>query len=251
MCDHPACQPHGDQPFLVRGEEAKSMMSSVISSSGGEPPAKKRRTKGNIANFFGPRDDKKKDFDAARAVLMKAHSESTREETEDDLDDLEEDAFDEHNEVAVDRPTTPTLEQHESNNQLYRSDTPPSAQPQRSSSSPQPHKHKTGAYQHAETPKDPTLQQKTLDTYFCAQCNIHLPTPEKAEHEDYHFALDLSKEMRHEERNQPTPAQAGRKVPEGQKPTRGRGRPPGGGAGRGSGSGVEKGQAKLAFGRGT
>lgn len=242
--------------FLVRGEEAKAMMSTGRSSSGVEPPAKRRRTKGNIANFFGPRDDKKKDFDAARAVLMKAHSESTKEETEDDMEHEEDDPFkeDDAHEYGAERPSTPPLDRHDSNDDLYRSGTPPSAQPQPTSPSlpaDQPDSHMVDTP--APRPKVSSHQQ-TLDTYFCAQCNIHLPSAERAEHEDYHFALDLSKEIRQEERN-PPPAvvQSGKKTPLGQKPARGRGRPPGSGAGRGGGGagGVEKGQAKLAFGRGS
>ncbi|KAF1945716.1 DNA/RNA polymerase [Clathrospora elynae] len=237
--------------FLVRGEEAKAMMSTGRSSTGGgEPPAKRRRTKGNIANFFGLRDDKKKDFDAARSVLMKTHGESTREETEDETQENEDDdPFEEQLEDEAEIPHTPPLERHSSNTDLYPPDTPPSAQPPITSHSPPSHQHEP------ETPvpraKPPSHQQKP-DTYFCARCNIHLPPSEKAEHDDYHFALDLSKEMRHEERNPAPPlaAQTGRKAPGGSKPARGRGRPPGSGAGRGGGgSGAEKGQAKLAFGR--
>ncbi|OAL51662.1 DNA/RNA polymerase [Pyrenochaeta sp. DS3sAY3a] len=235
--------------FLVRGEEAKSMMSVGRSNSGGEPPAKRRRTKGNIANFFGAKDDKRKDFDAARAVLMKAHSESTREETEDDMDNQDEEMFEEQPEMATDRPTTPTYHRHDSHDDLYRDATPPSAQPRQHSHSPPTH-HKAEKLEAVEPRPNTSLQQKTLDTYFCAQCNIRLPQSEKAEHEDYHFALDLSKEMRHEERNTATAVPAPRKTQVAQKPVRGRGRPPGSGAGRGGGSGTEKGQARLAFGKG-
>lgn len=240
--------------FLVRGEEAKAMMSTGRSiSSTDEPPAKRRRTKGNIANFFGPRDDKKKDFDAARAILLKAHSESTREETEDDIDEHEEeDVLEGVLDDEPQRPSTPTLERHSSNYDMDRSDTPPSAQPPPDTYFPPPNR------QQSDTPNIPVLHpkpsthQQTLDTYFCAQCNIHIPQAEKAEHEDYHFALDLSKEMRHEERNPPIPlpsaANNGRKNPSGQKPGRGRGRPPGS-SGISRNGGAEKGQAKLAFGR--
>jgi DNA polymerase eta len=233
--------------FLVRGEEAKAMMSNGRSTSGGgEPPAKRRRIKGNIANFFGQRDEKKKDFDAARATLLKAHSESTRDESGDEIEEQEDDAFDEDDEVE--RPSTPPLNRHSSNMDNYPSDTPPSAQPVPRSPSPlQPHDPITpvpGA-------KLQTSKQKPLDTYFCARCNIHLPPTDKAEHEDYHFALDLSKEMRQEERHPPHITPAGRKTPGGSKPLRMRGGPPGSGAGRSGGSGVEKGQARLAFGRGS
>jgi DNA polymerase eta len=231
--------------FLVRGEEARAMMSSGRAmTGGGEPPAKRRRTKGNIANFFGPRDEKKTDFDAARAVLWKAHSESTKDESGDEAEEMGEDhdPFPAQPDDEAERPSTPPLDRQSSGMDFYPPDTPPSAQPQPASRSPPP--------QHDDpvTPiprANPAAPQRPLDTYFCSRCNLHLPPAEKAEHEDYHFALDLSKEMRQEERN-PTPAPI-RKGAGGSKPSRGRGRPPGGGRGEG----VEKGQAKLAFGRGS
>jgi DNA polymerase eta len=238
--------------FLVRGEEAKAMMSSGRSTSGGgEPPAKRRRTKGNIANFFGPRDEKKKEFDDARAVLSKTHSESTRDESGDEVEEQDEDAFDQQDD-EMERPSTPPLNRHSSNMDVYPPDTPPSAQPLPRSPSPPQH--------HDPKPPVPGVKpqpskQKPLDTSFCARCNIHLPPTEKAEHEDYHFALDLSKEMRQEDRHAPNTTPAGNKTPRGSKPSRGRGRPPGNWVGKGGGGGgggsVEKGQAKLAFGRGS
>jgi DNA polymerase eta len=239
--------------FLVRGDQAKAMISSDRHSGDNGPPVKRRRTKGNIANFFGPRDDKKKDFDAARAVLMKAHSESTREETEDDVEDHDdEDAFENIRSNEVTRQSTPTSGRHDTEDDAHISNTPPSAQPRPLSDSPPAHQP-----QHQEDPpvtpaprsNPPAQVQKTLDAFFCSRCNIHLPKAEEAEHIDYHFALDLSKEMRHEERN-PAPIPKGRGT---SKPSRGRGRPPGSGVsqgvGRGSGSsGGEKGQKKLYFG---
>lgn len=75
-----------------------------------------------------------------------------------------------------------------------------------------------------------------------------MPLAEKAEHVDYHFALDLSKEMRNEERNVPAAPPVGQNGRKGPKPSRGRGRPPGNG-GVSRNGGAEKGQAKLAFGR--
>lgn len=89
---------------------------------------------------------------------------------------------------------------------------------------------------------------------------MHLPCGEKPEHEDFHFAMDLSKEMRQEGRSEGSTVASGagaasfaKKLPVAQKPSRGRGRPPGGGgrgAASGSGTGSAKGgQAKLAFGR--
>jgi DNA polymerase eta len=239
--------------FLVRGDEAKAMMSSGRSGGTGEPPSKRRRTKGNIAQFFGPRDDKKKDFDAARATLLKARSESTRDETEDDLDELEDDEMLEHmHEPGLETPSTPTLERHSSNYDMDRS-TPPSAQPQPGLDSIPSHQQVKELPTTPAPRSDPSApaQQQKIEDYFCAQCNLRMPMNEKAEHVDYHFALDLSKEMRQEERQVPTPppvAASGRKTPSGQKPARGRGRPSGGG-GVSQNGGAGKGQAKLAFGR--
>ncbi|RAR10625.1 sister chromatid cohesion protein eso1 [Stemphylium lycopersici] len=247
--------------FLVRGEEAKAMMSTGrVTSSTSEPPAKRRRTKGNIANFFGPRDEKKKDFDAARALLLKAHTESTKDDSEDGTELLEDaDVVSGQYDDEVERPSTPLLNRHTSDPDPdpdpYHPNTPPSAQPQAASKSPPPPP-PLNPHDYPETPlpraKQPAIpQQKPIDTFFCSRCNIHLPPSEKPEHEDYHFALDLSKEMRHEDRNlvlAPPPSVGRRGV---SKPSRGRGRPPGGSSGGGGrGEGVEKGQARLAFGRG-
>lgn len=231
--------------FLVRGDEAKAMMSTSRSvMSGGEPAAKRRRTKGNIKNFFGPPSEKKRDFDAARAVLM-AHQESTRSSVDLEEEEAMEESSDEQYEALQDeddaRPTTPSPEGQRFIDDHYRSNTPPSAQPQPISDIPPSYQPENPtSYQNP-----PVLHQQTLDTFFCDKCNIHLPSSDKAEHDDYHFAMDLSKEMRYEERSAPTTAPSGRKTPINQKPARGRGRPPGSGSGRGT----EKGQAKLAFGR--
>ena len=240
--------------FLVRGDEAKAMMSNGRSTSTGEPASKRRKTKGNIAQFFGPRDHKKKDFDAARATLLKTHSESTRDETEDDLDEPEDDEMlEDMHEDGPESPSTPNLERHSSNFDIDHTNTPPSAQPQPDLDSRPPHQ------KEREVPTTPALrsnhpppaQQQKINDYFCAQCNLHMPMTEKAEHIDYHYALDLSKEMRQEGRQGPVPAPAaqnGRKTPSGQKAGRGRGRPPGGG-GLSRNGGAVKGQAKLAFSR--
>ena len=234
--------------FLVRGDDAKAIMSS---DRVGEPPAKRRRTKGNIANFFGPRDEKKKDFDAARAVLMKAHSESTRDETEDEIVDLDEDdAYENIRSDDVARPTTPVLGRKGTEEDAQIITTPPSAQPQQpSDTTPPPQQsHDDTIDTLAPRQRPPAPVQTTLDTFFCARCNLRVPKAEEAEHVDYHFALDLSKEMRHKERN-PLPA------PKGQGSSRpGRGRPPGsgggsrGGRGGGAAGGGEKGQKTLFFG---
>ncbi|KAF9736828.1 hypothetical protein PMIN06_012824 [Paraphaeosphaeria minitans] len=216
--------------FLVRGEEAKAMMSSGRSTmSGGEPPAKRRRTKGNIKNFFGPPSDKKRDFDAARAVLM-ARQEFTLEEDTDDVDEDDADEF-----------GAPPLQESEEIPEcdLYTYNTPPSVHPQTHDDPDSPLRKQSKP----DPPRPPKLHQEPLDTLFCGKCNMHLPVSEKAEHDDYHFAMDLSKEMRAEERTVPNMMAAARHTPT-SKPSKGRGRAPGG-------RNVEKGQAKLAFGRPT
>ncbi|KAF2681733.1 DNA/RNA polymerase [Lentithecium fluviatile CBS 122367] len=234
--------------FLVRGEAAKSMISTGRSSmSGGEPPAKRRSTKGNIKNFFRPPSGKKRDFDAARSVLMKTHQESMRAENKGDEMEEGMESGDEFgvppDDDSVERSTTPTPNNDED---VYISSTPPSAQP-RTADSPSSHRSTHQPPDDVPHSKPPALHQKILDTFFCDKCNIHLPTTERAEHDDYHFAIDLSKEMRQEERSAPAPIPAAKKTPVTQKPMRGRGRPPGGGTG--SGRGTKKGQAKLVFGR--
>ncbi|KAF2114081.1 sister chromatid cohesion protein Eso1 [Lophiotrema nucula] len=231
--------------FLVRGDEAKAMLNSGRPSSDIVPPPAKRRKKGNIANFFGHRDEKKKDFDAARAVLAANRKSSRDDSSDEEIHEDEDDAFeqseqDESGDVPTERPSTPTPLRQNSD-EMYITGTPPSAQPQTDDAGPS----HPPSRNDAPPLQAPKLQQKTLDTFFCARCNAHLPAIEKTEHEDFHFAMDLSKEMREEERSAPN-APPGRNTPVEQKPTRGRGRPPGAAAvGRGS----EKGQAKLAFGR--
>jgi len=44
-------------------------------------------------------------------------------------------------------------------------------------------------------------RQQTLDTYFCVRCKKHLSLEDQPEHEDWHFAKDLSTELDEEERN--------------------------------------------------
>lgn len=272
--------------FLVRGAEAKAMISSgrsTIGGGGGEPPAKRRRTKGNIKSFFGPPSKEKTEFDAARAVL-KAHQDSTKEDTDDEtrehmMDEGEEedndDEFgippeDQHDQEPDEQqhqvhPVTPHRQQQQkqSENDTFLSSTPPSAQPQpqppqisndhstsRSSTSPSPSPPPLPAHPASAAQQPPPFHQPKIDTYFCDRCNMHLPSTEKPEHTDYHYAIDLSKQMRQQERMVHASASASTPTP-GKKTPRGRGRPPGSGSGKGGGSGgtVEKGQAKLAFGR--
>ena len=235
--------------FLVRGDQARAMFSSDKYSNGVGPPAKRRRTKGNIANFFGVRDDSKKDFDAARAVLMKAHSESTKYETEDSIEDRnDEDVLKNSCSHEAMRPTATMLDHHNSEEVMRGYDTP-LAQPQSLSNSPPSYQYQGEDSPIASTPYNkPTTQapiKQVPNLFFCPRCNIHLSRIEEAEHIDYHFALDLSKEMRHEERN-PSPMSKGRGT---LKPSKRKGKLSGRSSGRGGGlGGGERGQKTLAFG---
>ncbi|KAF2727444.1 DNA/RNA polymerase [Polyplosphaeria fusca] len=235
--------------FLVRGDEARAMLASERTGPDSGPPPAKRRKKGNIANFFGPREGQKKEFDAARAVLMAKNQQSTSREDENadvDMDHIEDDPSDSyehlHNDPAEDRRHTTPSPVHQDD--LYTTGTPPSAQLDNRSDH-HPPLHELGVDSlHDKKP----VRQQTLETFFCARCTMHLPAAEKAEHEDFHFAMDLSKDMREEDRNGNSNAKTNQKAPARQKPSRGRGRPPGGSTGGRGGS--EKGQVKLAFGRG-
>ncbi|KAF2086349.1 DNA/RNA polymerase [Saccharata proteae CBS 121410] len=95
------------------------------------------------------------------------------------------------------------------------------------------------------------------DTYLCPRCSTAIPVSETTEHEDWHFAKDLAKQLQAEERGQPNAATTAVAAsassssrphkPSTPKPGgRGRGRPPNSAAARGP----EKGQKKLAFGKG-
>lgn len=90
-------------------------------------------------------------------------------------------------------------------------------------------------------PEPSHLHQQTLDTYFCPRCNKSIPVEDQPEHEDWHFAKDLSKELHDQERNS-----SSRPAPNHQMPApKGRGRPPG----VSTGKKPEKCQRKLAFGK--
>lgn len=213
----------GIDDFLIKG-----IGPSTITPIGraGEPP-RKRQKKGKIANFFGPRDENKRDFDAARAVL-KAHYESTKEEEEEREEEEREGLHDSNEEgpshnfrgADVESGGHDLPPQEDCAEECIEANGPSSAQPQ---------------YEVVQYPK----ARKELETYFCPRCNGYMPLDEKAEHDDFHFAMDLSKQMRQDDRRpsneNKTPAK---------KSTRGRGRPPGS-----KGNNPGKDQAKLVFGR--
>jgi DNA polymerase eta len=89
------------------------------------------------------------------------------------------------------------------------------------------------------------LHQQTLDTFFCERCKTHVSSAIQEEHGDWHYAKDLAKELQAEDRSSSNTPRSST-VPKSQ-PSKGRGRPAGGSA---SVKGAEKGQKKLAFGKG-
>lgn len=110
---------------------------------------------------------------------------------------------------------------------------------------PQDHTPSSDLPPSAQGASSSALHQQKIESYFCSRCNTQLPITQKPQHNDWHYAKDLAKELQAEDRNNsttPRPAQSVPKPP----PIKGRGRPPGGP----SGKVVEKGQKKLAFGKG-
>ncbi|PVH99168.1 DNA/RNA polymerase [Periconia macrospinosa] len=246
--------------FLVRGDEAKAILSSGRSRvSVGEPPAKKRRTKGNIKNFFGPPSEEKNEFETARAVL-RAHQTLTKDGYEEDVEEQDDAEFGTHaaedprkeEQMPNERSKTPPEVYTRFTANTSQAGTPPLAQPQNEGihcdtyhTIARPHSPKQGSYSLR------SLHQSEIETYFCDKCNMRLPATGKSEHDDYHYAIDLSKEMRYQERAAQAQATTAKKTLIASKLPKGRGRPPGsGGEGKGgNGKRVEKGQAKLVFGR--
>jgi DNA polymerase eta len=90
------------------------------------------------------------------------------------------------------------------------------------------------------------LHQQTIDVYFCSDCNKSMPMESQAEHEDWHFAKDLSKQLQRQARGS---QEVSRTTTSNQSTTLPKGR------GRFSGKianakRIEKGQKTLGFGKG-
>jgi len=90
------------------------------------------------------------------------------------------------------------------------------------------------------------LHQQTIDVYFCSGCNKSIPIESQAEHEDWHFAKDLSKQLQQQARGS---QEVSRTITSNQSRTlpKGRGQPSGKIT---NAKRVEKGQKTLAFGKG-
>ncbi|EKG15007.1 DNA-repair protein UmuC-like protein [Macrophomina phaseolina MS6] len=239
--------------FLVRGEEAKAMFSNERDTPTNRnealhpmPPQKKRKVEGGIQRFFGPRRSSRDDSGNERSLHMsREHSRTTSEQADQDtppeLSDTDhhitEDGFD-------------TIEQ--AWDHTFPSEIPPSAQPQ-----PQNPSHNAMASTSASDPHLAAAQlsrQTTLDTFFCERCSTRLPVSQQAEHSDYHIAKDIAKQLQAEDRTASSATRSpaapstslSSSAARASKP-RGRGRPAGSGA---AVKGPEKGQMKLAFGKG-
>ncbi|KAL0258199.1 DNA-directed DNA polymerase eta rad30 [Diplodia seriata] len=243
--------------FLVRGEEAKAMLASergALANKNGRanspPPQKRRRVdEGGIQKFFGIRQNSRDDSGNERSSSMsRENSRTTSEHIEQDFPSEPPDDGDYGHPVA-------DLEYAEQAwGEAGASDIPPpSAQPQLES-----HFHQAD---HASTGSESTTaqhvaaqpsHQMTLDTFFCERCSTRLPVSQQAEHSDYHVAKDLAKQLQAEDRATASAARSPAPAPSSTTPKpRGRGRPAGSGSsGNNSAKGPEKGQMKLAFGKG-
>ena len=225
--------------FLVRGEEAKAMLiggrhasdaQTVIRDS--QLPEKRRKLdSGGIQKFFVPREGSRDDAEQPHSPFP--HREESRDHSELDSNNNSPGAMDAaHSDEGVrptllKRPSTP--ENHDADDGISPDVPPPSAQPQSPSQRIQ------------------RFHQQSLDTYFCSRCSTHLPLADQAEHEDWHFAKDLEKDLQAQEHSNSNAATARHTSGPPQKPqSRGRGRPAGGGS---AVKGREKGQRQLAFGK--
>lgn len=145
--------------FLVRGEEAKAMITIVRDSSEGgndtPPPAKRRRVdEGGIQRFFGARQESVGDNGGdERDIAI--------------LDD-DEQGVQEENAFAP----------------------PPSAQNLPAGDDPSPR------YSPPERGDAGDVAGPALDCFTCPRCNAAVATTEQAEHDDWHFAKDLQAEDR-------------------------------------------------------
>ncbi|KAF4548856.1 impB/mucB/samB-like protein 4 [Elsinoe fawcettii] len=216
---------HGIGGFLVRGEEARAMNTSKATpdrdDSSTPPPGKRRRLdeSGGIRTFFG------------------AH----REDTSKSEECLGEETFQQKDEDAFAPPPSaqPVLQEPQADGLA-----PPKSIEQQSVASPAPSK-----------PPDCPLSTSTngtrsTNTYLCERCHKQIRKVEMAEHEDWHFARDMQRELalqeqkqrqQEQDQQQSAPTQPARATVQNVK-GKGRGRPPG------TALKAEKGQSKLAFG---
>ncbi|PNS17957.1 N-acetyltransferase eso1 [Sphaceloma murrayae] len=210
--------------FLVRGEEAKAMYSAKATpdreDSGTPPPGKRRRIDehGGIRTFFG------------------AHREDTTGSEEYQEPDLEGET---EGPGAFEPPPSAQPVANNSVTNLNTTTSAASAALSMASPSPRPDVHAP-------------IASKSSNTYLCDRCQKQIRKLEMAEHEDWHFAREMQRELSREERQERQEQQQQQQQNEVAKQTairhvqqtkpKGRGRPPG------NALRSEKGQSKLAFG---
>jgi DNA polymerase eta len=211
--------------FLIRGEEAKAMLASEKSSDthierkDSGPPEKRRKLDNgpSIQRFFAPRAQASTDTDTPTNPSPERQDNGEQFDEEMENHDDDEPELYRHSPIPNRlSPPSPMLD-----------GLPPSAQPP----SPSRISH-----------RDQSLHQTTIDTFLCPRCSTSLPLSEKSEHEDWHFAKDLAKDLQAQERTERTPVPVPPKPPKQRGKVRGR--PAGGG---GSAVKGEKGQRRLAF----
>lgn len=224
--------------FLVRGEEAKAMLTSGRHASdaqtemkGLQPSEKRRKVEsGGIQRFFIPREGSRDDVEQSHDPFRREEDRDYSElgSNSDSPEAIDAAHSDEAGRLTLlKRPSTP--ENHDVEADIPPDFLPPSAQPQSLSQ------------------RINHFQQQSLDTYFCSRCSTHLPLTDQAEHQDWHFAKDLEKDLQAQERSNfdtPTPRHTPGLPQKSQ--SRGRGRPVGSSS---TVKGREKGQQQLAFGK--
>ena len=200
--------------FLVRGEEARAMLSSE--REGTEPfrllesakPTKKRKAaRVGIHSYFTYRDDSRSDLE---------HNTSN--------DELRSEMLGQGH-ASLENTPDPIPAQGRD----YETPEPPSVSLDELPPSNQAH----------------NVHQTSLDSYFCTRCQKELPLSKEGEHNDEHMARDLQEQFEREEGNtavssstRPTVASANTK-----NRSKGKGKPSANTTKKGS----EKGQKKLFF----
>ncbi|KAF1822070.1 DNA/RNA polymerase, partial [Dissoconium aciculare CBS 342.82] len=253
--------------FLVRGDEAKALMtSSLAREDSGErayamssSSANKRRKIGatpGIAHFFGaPQQrhdgaEESKTGDEANPLLDGEHD----DEAVCAFHDLDESATNTGivgEERGLEDPFSPptSAQQRRDTLPLHR-DPPDRPAPPRSpyfatsTSSPSPSTPPAPPPPRTTNPSD-IASASTSRFPPCPRCNRPIPPAEQAEHDDFHFAQDLqdaTSPARPPPKPIPPPLATAATGSSGGSAPRGRGRPPA------SAGGPEKGQKRLAFG---
>ncbi|KAF2202325.1 DNA/RNA polymerase [Delitschia confertaspora ATCC 74209] len=258
---------HGIGGFLVRGEKAKALLASERHDIEGEdaalPPAKRRRKECRSLHKFFTKDTRTAvEREHCISLLKEESSKDQEHEEEEDVDSGEDsEGFEplpllsESGSIPpLKAPTMPVPKHDNTADDHYNSGTPPSAQPQPQSqpdsdNASSTHQFPAPSKSAPSKPSEP-FHQPSPPAFFCPRCSTSLPSSQEAEHTDWHFAKDLAKELQAQERSTHTPQiSQNRSTPVAQKASRGKGRPPGSSS-MGRGSRVEKGQARLAFGKG-